>query len=346
MNPESKTIEQKYIDQVAEMRAIKSTRQLSPNTTKDYISAYRKLKSILGEDITLYFNDFEGNTAKIIAFGEKQKNPWKISRVRNLYNAYINLMYAHNVPDETTSKYKLFLKNHQVAYQESQKSNELTSESQIENMITYGELLDYISKLKKETQKDNSPAYYDDVLLILEISKVLPYRINEFAHMKYIENKDYNKLTEDQKNESNWLVKDGWDYFFHFKQYETTKQRPSKIQQIDKPLAKIIRKHFNRYGSVSKSKSMGYSDPYNKPIFIYDLQNNGAYSPEQLSKLMIRVSKEIIGKNVGSAILRKVVVSHKYQATKDQTQEQEAFAKAIGHSLHVENLIYNKNIGE
>ena len=26
--------------------------------------------------------------------------------------------------------------------------------------------------------------------------------------------------------------------------------------------------------------------------------------------------------------------------------EQEAFAKAIGHSLHVENLIYNKNIGE
>lgn len=330
MNPESKTIEHTYIDQVAEMRAIKSTRQLSPNTTKDYISAYRKLKSILGEDITLYFHDFEGNTSKL---GEAGLKP---SRIRNLYNAYINLMYAHNVPDETTSKYKLFLKNHQVAYQESQKSNELTSESQIENMITYGELLDYISKLKQKiSQGQGDTGNIKQVLMILEISKWRPYRINEFANMFVIDKKDFDKLTDDKKNEGNWLVKKGWDYFFHFKQYETTKQRPIKIQQIDKPLAKIIRKYLK-----DKPES-DYSISHNSSTFLYNYT-----SPEQLSKLMIKVSKEIIGKNVGSAILRKVVVSHKYQATKDQTQEQEAFAKSIGHSLAVENLIYNKNIGE
>ena len=150
MNQE-KTVEQIYIDQVAEMRANKSTRQLSPNTTKDYISAYRKLKSILGEDITLYFNDYDDNKAKLEAEGLKP------SRIRNLFNAYINLMYAHNVSDETTSKYKLFLKKHQVAYQQSQKSNELTSESQIENMITYSELLDYIKKLKQKISSASSP---------------------------------------------------------------------------------------------------------------------------------------------------------------------------------------------
>ena len=336
MNPESKTIEQKYIDQVADMRALKSTRQLSPNTTKDYISAYRKLKSILGEDITLYFNDYDGNIAKL------EEEGLKPSRIRNLFNAYINLMYAHKVPDETTSKYKSFLKKHQVAYQDSQKSNELTSESQIENMITYGELLDYISKLRTtiKTIPYTNRLPYQQVLFILEISKWKPYRINEFAHMMYIHNKDYNKMKEDEKNKHNWLVKKGWDYFFHFKQYETTKQRPIKIQQIDKSLAKIIR-------AFIRDNLDHEPDDESMPSFIDgNVSLFGNQTPEQLSKLMIRVSKEIIGKNVGSAILRKVVVSHKYQATKDQTQEQEAFAKSIGHSLAVENLIYNKNIGE
>jgi len=336
MNPESKTIEHTYIDQVAQMRASKSTRQLSPNTTKDYISAYRKLKSILGEDITSYFNDFEDNKAKLEAQGLKP------SRIRNLFNAYINLMYAHKVPEETTDKYKLYLKNHQVSYINSQKSNELTSESQIENMITYGELLDYITKLRSTIK--TLPYYerlpYLQVLFILEISKVLPYRINEFAHMMYIKNPDYNKMKADEKNKHNWLVKKGWNYFFHFKQYETTKQRPIKIQKIDKSLAKFIRVFIrDNVEYEPDDESMPSFIDGNVSLFVNQ-------TPEQLSKLMIRISKKIIGKNVGSAILRKVVVSHKYQATKAATQDQEAFAKAIGHSLHVENLIYNKDIGE
>ena len=337
MNQE-KTVEQIYIEQVAGMREKKSTRQLSPNTTKDYISAYRKLKSILGPDITSYFHDYEDNTAKLLAAGLKP------SRIRNLYNAYINLMYAHDIHTDTTSKYQKYLKDHQEAYMNSQKSNELTSESQIENMITYSELLDYINKLKQNISSASSPIEEHlvqekkEVLLILEICKILPYRINEFSNMRYIDWKNFEKIVaKGLENEDNWLVKKGWDYFFHFKQYETTKQRPSKIQKIDKPLAKIIRAYLKEphYGSIIG----GMKTPVGDKLF-----NN--YSPEQLSKLMIKVSKEIIGKNVGSAILRKVVISHKYQATKDQTQEQEAFAKAIGHSLAIENLIYNKNIGE
>ena len=35
----------------------------------------------------------------------------------------------------------------------SQETNELTSPSQIENMITYAELLDYISKLKEHIKR-------------------------------------------------------------------------------------------------------------------------------------------------------------------------------------------------
>tara|TARA_R100001015_G_C4618246_1_gene174704 strand:- start:488 stop:1492 length:1005 start_codon:yes stop_codon:yes gene_type:complete len=327
---------QVYIEKVAEMRANKSTRQLSPNTTKDYISAYKKLKSILGDDLISVCADEEGNRAKIIAFGEKQKNPWKISRVRNLYNAYINLMYAYNIDSEITDKYKAFLKSHQVAYQESQKSNQLTSPSQIENMITYAELLDYINQLNKIVLMDQG--YIGDikqVLLILEISKWRPYRVNEFAKMWVVDSKDFEKYTDNHKNNYNYLVKSGWDYFFHFKQYDTTKQRPQKIQHIPKPLAKIIRKYLKNAPTPSITCDNSYP-----------LLTSACGSPEYLSQIMLKVSEDVIGKRVGSAILRKVVVSHKYQSTKNQTQEQEAFAKSIGHSLQVENLIYNKDIGE
>ena len=325
-----------YIEKVAEMRANKSTRQLSPNTTKDYISAYKKLQLILGEDLISVCTDEEGNRAKIIEFGEKQSKPWKISRVRNLYNAYINLMYAYNIDSDVTDKYKAFLKSHQVEYQESQKSNQLTSPSQIENMITYSELLDYINQLNKIVLMDQG--YIGDikqVLLVLEISKWRPYRVNEFAKMCVVDIKDFEKYTDGHKNNYNYLVKSGWDYFFHFKQYDTTKQRPTQLQHIPKPLAKIIRKYLKNAP---------------KPCITFDnsypLLTSASGSPEYLSQLMLKVSEDVIGKRVGSAIIRKVVVSHKYQATKLATQEQEIFAKAIGHSLSVENLIYNKDIGE
>ena len=115
MNQENqeKTIEQIYIDQVADMRAKKSTRQLSPNTTKDYISAYRKLRATLGDDIISCCHDIDDNTTKLIAKG------YTNSRIRNMYNAYINLMYANNIPKETTSKYQTYLKNHQESYMKS-----------------------------------------------------------------------------------------------------------------------------------------------------------------------------------------------------------------------------------
>lgn len=340
MNQE-KTIEQIYIDQVAEMRTNKSSRQLSPNTTKDYISAYRKLKSILGEDITLYFNDYDDNIAKLEAEGLKP------SRIRNLFNAYINLMYAHNVPNETTSKYQKYLKDHQKAYMKSQETNELTSESQIKNMITFSELVDFKSQLKYRIgalpYKLRLP--YEQVLCILEISIVAPYRVNEFAHMMYIKNSVYTKLKAAEKNQHNWLVrKHNGEMFFHFRQYVSTKQRPTKIQKIDSELANYI-KRFIR-ANITYDDNM--ADDQLSPFFLDDgptsLFRN--QTPEQLSKLMIKISGEIIGVGVGTNILRKVIVSTNYQSLKHQTAEQEAFAKSIGHSLAVENLIYNKNIGE
>ena len=353
MMNQAKAQEQIYMDNVNDFRAkqlaetgAKRWKQLSPNTTKDYISAYRKLRNTLGDDIISCCHDFDDNTTKLIAKG------FTNSRIRNMYNAYINLMYANNIPTETTSKYQTYLKNHQESYMKSQETNELTSPSQIENMITYAELVDYISKLKQHirTLPYSSRLPYEQVLCILEISRITPHRINEFAHMKYIKNSVYTKLKAAEKNQKNWLVrKRNGDMFFHFRQYETTKQRPSKIQKIDIGFANRIRKliHANIHLDESFGDTASQGDQLSQfflddgPVSLFRNQ-----TPEQLSKLMIKVSGETIGKNVGSTILRKVIVSTKYQSLKHETAAQEAFAKSIGHSLAVENLIYNKNIGE
>ncbi len=161
-----------YLDKVAEHRHKQNKQKLSPNTTKDYVSAYNKLKHILGDDLIECCSD-KDNTKKLIDAGLSS------SRIRNLYNAYLNLMYAYDVDEEITVPYKLFVKNHQIEYIKSQKSNQLTSQSQIENMITFPQLNLYIKQLrrKERTEEENI------VLMILEISKITPYRINEFSNM-------------------------------------------------------------------------------------------------------------------------------------------------------------------
>ena len=110
---------------------------------------------------------------------------------------------------------------------------------------------------------------------------------------------------------------------------------------------KVIRRFIN--DNIEHDDLDGMADDQLSPYYLDECDVCSLFrnqTPEQLSKLMIKVSKEVIGKNVGSTILRKVIVSNKYQSLKHETAEQEAFAKSIGHSLAVENLIYNKNIGE
>jgi len=308
------TSAEKYIKQVEDWREQSSRRPFSDNTRKDYKTSFNKLISVLGEDLIAVVGDKHDNTKKLTAAG------YRDSRIRNFYNAYVNLMRSHKIDDEIISYYSSFIKNHHLEYLKSQQSNELVSESQIENMISYPELVTYIDTLRLINEDKEQVVY-----MILSIMKDKPYRINEFSRMKLINVKLFDSMDMSARDTSNWIVKKGWDYYFYFEQHKSTKGRPTPYQKIDKPLAKLIRKYI-------------------KDRNIVELQQLFPYTPEQLSQLMIEVSNRHIGKSVSSAILRKLIVSHRYQKTKEQTQEQIEFANSIGHSIETENLIYNKNI--
>jgi hypothetical protein len=304
-----------HLEQVKTWRQKTSRRPLSDNTTKDYKSAFTKLTSVLGEDLMAVVKDKHENTKKLTDAG------YKDSRIRNFYNAYVNLMRSHKIDDDIISYYSAFIKNHHLEYLKSQQSNQLVSQSQIENMISYPELIKYINTLDKQSVDEKEYT----VLMILHVMKDRPYRINEFSRMKLVSYKFFDSMDNSARDTSNWLVKKGWDYFFYFEQHNSTKSRPSPLQKIDRPLGKIFRRYI-------------------KDRKIEPLQRLFPYTPEHLSMIMREVSTKHIGKAVSSAILRKVVVSHKYQKTKKQTQEQIDFAKSIGHNIETENLIYNKEV--
>ena len=305
-----------YLQEIKVWREKSGRRLLTENTTKDYNTAFNKLTSVLGEDLIAVVGDKHENTKKLIDAGYKE------SRIRNFYNAYVNLMRCRKVDDTMIDYYSSFIKNHHLEYLKSQQSNQLVSESQIENMISYHELLVYIDKLRLQDGDKEQVVY-----MILSVMKNRPYRINEFSRMKLINYKLFDAMDSLARDTSNWLVKKGWDYFFYFEQHKSTKSRPSPLQKIDKPLAKLFRKYI-------------------KDRKIEPLQKLFPYTPEHLSMIMREVSTKFIGKAVSSAILRKVVVSHKYQKTKKQTQEQIEFAKSIGHTIETENLIYNKEVSD
>lgn len=298
-----------YLEQVSEWRSKVNRRDLSPNTTKDYKTSIKKLISVLGEDLISVCKDYDKVLDKLRSEGHKE------SRIRNFFNIYVQIMRANSIDESFIVPYTSYIQQIQDNYVEEQKSNHVTSENHIKNMITYKQFLTYISMLKDSNDKIESMIY-----TILIIMKHKPYRVNEFTKMKYI-----NKKTFTKDNVNNYVVKAGWNYEILFQQYETTKSRPTAVQYTNKEMSKILRKYI-------KDNNIASGDM----LF--------PYSPEYLSQLMVSTSQKYISKSVGSQIIRKVIVSYHYQATKDKTQEQEAFAKSIGHSLAIENLVYNKSL--
>ena len=67
-------------------------------------------------------------------------------------------------------------------------------------------------------------------------------------------------------------------------------------------------------------------------------------TPNELSKLLIKISETYIGKRVSTTLIRKIVVNHKFSDPeyKKKKAEQAAFAKKMGHSVKTQDEVYNK----
>ena len=67
---------------------------------------------------------------------------------------------------------------------------------------------------------------------------------NELATLKYIKNKDYEKLTSNEKNSTNWLLEKSRSLEFIRNKYKTSNYHGKIITHIKQPLKSVLVKYI------------------------------------------------------------------------------------------------------
>ena len=278
---------------------------IKESTLLGYVSKLKPLKKIIGDEwISMSAPDL---VDAIELF------PYKDLYKKSILSSLVVLFKALNKPDDEINYFTERVKNKQLEYEKAHESNSLISEGQINNVISYNDLVKYVSMLSLETQQEHM------LYVILKIHMETPYR-NDLANIRYVGKREFNKA---DKSQDNYLYEDKKKLSFYFYQDDkTTKPKPEEFQSLSSSVSKLVRAYIKKW-DISKGDVLF-------PV-----------SKNYLSQLLIKTSQKYIGKNISTLLVRKIVASHNFQ---DSKLNQESLAKKIGHSVSTQNLIYNKSL--
>lgn len=224
----------------------------------------------------------------------------------------------NKVRDDLNDKY--VEENSKGVISEKQKSN-FISLSELNGMIkSMGNDLVKLDYKKKELNNQGKSLL--QAYTIFNIHKQLPLR-NDLSGMMSITKRNYNKLTDAEKKENNYLVIEKNKMFMVLNKYKTSKKYEELDIDIPKDLEKILRTYIRINGSGVLFKNGG-----DQPI-----SRNG------ISQLLLKYSKKYLNKNISTTMLRKIVLSDKFA---DLKQEQKKMSKITGHSVDTMNNVYIK----
>jgi hypothetical protein len=304
-------------DSVEEIQ--KSRPQLKTSTIKQYDTNLKKLKKLFDTDNF----DFLSDPDKVM---EKIENLHYTTQ-RNFLNAIIVLLMALNHDkkyDDLIEEYGKIRDGFNSKYEEEQSSG-VISDKQSKNFATIEEVYDMINKMavelkpiKKKTKDEITKKEMNllQIYILFTIYSKYPMR-NDVAGMEAISKREYNKLSDSEKEENNYLVVRKGGMFFVLNKYKTSKKYEElKIEIEDKNVKKLLRYYLkiNGMGVLFKSST-------GKPL-----------TRTELSKQLLKFSNKYMGKSISTTLLRKIYLSSKYG---DMKEELEKDNKIMGHSKEV-----------
>ena len=301
---------------------------VKPNTIRQYEIQLNKLKKVFESDNW----DFLSKPEDVV---DKLKGN-KFTSQRNSYNAIIVLLMAlnhDNKYDKLLEEYGKLRDTLNNKYVEDQQSGKI-SEKQKENFAELSEIQTMISQMEseikaKDLKKQNKLSGKEKELLTVYVIYSLLVRLpirNDMAGMELITKTQYNKLSDDQKKNTNYLVNEKSSMFMVLNEYKTSAKYGEKKIDVPKDLEKI----FRMYIKITKKQ----------PGEVLFVSSTGkAISRNAMSQLLLKTSKKRMGKAISTTLMRKAVVSDKFGEMK---KEQKELADIMGHSVGVQNAVYNK----
>ena len=313
-----------------EYDAIKNARpNLKDSSINIYVRNLNKLKKIFNENDYKFLENYEDV--------EKILEDLSYLTVRNYYNAIIVLITALNgFDDELVDQYTVMRDELNEKYnKENTESNKISSKQE-QNFITYNEVVDMLNKmaddlriLKIKQKKDIGVKERTllQIFVIFNIYLHIPLR-NDVVDLIKITKRDFNKLTDDNKKENNYIVFENNNMFFSIGKYKTDKTYSTKIIEIPKELQKVIR--FWKRISI-----------YNDSPYLFLSATGKKLTRNELSQLMIRFSKLYLNDKaqLSTTMMAKITMSHHLGELK---KKQEEMSKQRGTSINTINNIYIK----
>ena len=156
-----------------------------------------------------------------------------ISTQRNYYTAIFTLFKSQNIK-EFEDIYGKKLAELNTKQKQAYENNEVSTKLQKKLDVGFKALVDFITKLKNEEK-------YETALMLALITKYL-FR-NEIASLKTIDEKDYDKLTEDELKDNFIVLKGSKPIFISRGIYKTDKKYGIiKTKMDDKFIKNVFKK--------------------------------------------------------------------------------------------------------
>jgi len=324
-------LEKKIIENRKELK-----KEIKPSTIKMYIANIKKLSKIMNDGEIKGGIDWLKSLDKVREkLMEKKENGKELhySTIRNYMNSAIIYLYAMNNKgntDDLIEKYSDYRDELNKQY-EDESAKGTWSEKQGKNVITMEELHKVISdigtelkamKLKDLDRLNTRQRSLLQVYMILNVHSVAPMR-NDLAGMKIIKKRQYNKLSDEDKKETNYLVLEKNNMFFCLNDFKTNRKFKEKCIELTPELKKVMRFYLR----------------FNDSEYLLTRNDGTPMSRNAISQVLIKTFKKRLGKSVSTNLLRKIYLSHKYSNVKEELEKD---ADMMMHSTHTAMSKYIK----
>lgn len=206
-----------------------------------------------------------------------------------------------------------------------------------ENWIDWNDIAKFRRKLGREIKKKGynqsttelkkkSDLSLIQKYLVLSLYVLHPPRRLEYAESKIISKKDYNKLSQEDKDNNIYLVNSSRNKkSFHFgKKKVKSETKDNLLIPVEKPLNSVLNLWLN----------------FNKSDNLLINAKGERLSKNSLTKLLNRIFAST-GKKISASMLRKIKVSHEFN-TEDIKKKQD-LAEKMNHSVAVQQSVYLKD---
>jgi hypothetical protein len=296
------------LKQINDHRSTKQMKPLKMASAAQYCNNYNILSKLCEYDPEApdyFLEDYDTIMKGLDQPNARTKKPLTDNSRRNYLNGVIVLLQTLGADSAIIMKFIETRDNLNEKYNEVKAKTEY-SEKEKEVLVSTEQIDEMLKKIKKELigldawspREGLSDKTFNLLQFYTMMSLYRQHHLrNDFASLNVIRKRAYNKLTDDMKMGTNFLLIEGKGYTIVLNDFKTNKDgKTTEIKITDKNTLTLLRKYIKVIGD-------------DKPLFTF---HDCPMSSNQLTCFLQKYTREYLGKKIGTRMLRKIFYTEKY----------------------------------